>query len=651
MNESKKFKFAFVSNSMEIAKRVKLFADPQREEVAIELATMEEALPVAINLLAGGVDVVLGGGATGRLLRKNLGQPVITVARTHLDILQALMKAQKIGHRIGLTSFARPTNGIDIFAGLLDMQIRQIVFNTTTELINGISKAIEEGIECIVGGGVCKEISASLGVEGFIIAPNSEVIERSFEEARVIAASQRKEREESERLRVILQTVAEGVIGIDAHGYVNLLNQTAAEFLDLDPQRVIGKALPEIFKGTGILNVLKTGIPDVDKIRRIGNTDIVINSIPINSNKKIKSVVSTFRKASRIQKIDRTLREKLYTKGLVAKYTLNDFKGQSRDVEQLRNKAAMYAATNVTILIQGETGTGKEILAQGIHNLSDRKNKPFVAINCSALPETLLESELFGYEEGAFTGAKKGGKIGLFELANEGTIFLDEIADIPPSLQARLLRVLEEKEVMRVGGDRVIRVDIRILSSTYKDLAIEVKEQRFRADLYFRLAVLRLYVPPLRNRKEDIPLLVHELLLRYTQGGKNMEITAGAMEQLQMYGWPGNVREMDALLKSYSALLGEKNSDQKLFQELFREVRENSLLQPDPDWEFSNGLDNKEMPTLKDKVEYFEKKQIDMALLESKFNRQEAARRLGISPNTLWRKSKWLEKKTERQDF
>jgi propionate catabolism operon transcriptional regulator len=651
MNESKKFKFAFVSNSMEIAKRVKLFADPQREEVAIELATMEEALPVAINLLAGGVDIVLGGGATGRLLRKNLGQPVITVARTHLDILQALMKAQKIGHRIGLTSFARPTNGIDIFAGLLDMQIRQIVFNTTTELINGISKAIEEGIECIVGGGVCKEISASLGVEGFIIAPNSEVIERSFEEARVIAASQRKEREESERLRVILQTVAEGVIGIDAHGYVNLLNQTAAEFLDLDPQRVIGKALPEIFKGTGILNVLKTGIPDVDKIRRIGNTDIVINSIPINSNKKIKSVVSTFRKASRIQKIDRTLREKLYTKGLVAKYTLNDFKGQSRDVEQLRNKAAMYAATNVTILIQGETGTGKEILAQGIHNLSDRKNKPFVAINCSALPETLLESELFGYEEGAFTGAKKGGKIGLFELANEGTIFLDEIADIPPSLQARLLRVLEEKEVMRVGGDRVIRVDIRILSSTYKDLAIEVKEQRFRADLYFRLAVLRLYVPPLRNRKEDIPLLVHELLLRYTQGGKNMEITAGAMEQLQMYGWPGNVREMDALLKSYSALLGEKNSDQKLFQELFREVRENSLLQPDPDWEFSNGLDNKEMPTLKDKVEYFEKKQIDMALLESKFNRQEAARRLGISPNTLWRKSKWLEKKTERQDF
>lgn len=644
MNDSKKFKFAFVSNSMEIAKVVKLFADSQREEVIIKLSTMEEALPVATNLLAEGVDVVFGGGATGRLLRRNLGQPVITVARTHLDILQALIKAQKFGHRIGLTSFVRPTNGIDIFARLLDIQIRQIVFNTTTELINEIGKAIEEGIECIVGGGICKEISASLGVEGFIVTPSSEVIERAFDEARAIAVSQRKEREESERLRVILQTVAEGVIGIDTHGHVNLINQTAAEFFDLDPQKVIGKTLPGILKGTGLLNVLKTGIPDVDKIRRIGNIDIVINSIPISSNKKTKSVVSTFRKASRIQKIDRTLKEKLYTKGLITKYTINDFKGQSRDVEQLRNKTAMYAATNVTILIQGETGTGKEIIAQGIHNLSDRKNKPFVAINCSALPETLLESELFGYEEGAFTGAKRGGKIGLFELANEGTLFLDEIADIPPSLQARLLRVLEEKEVMRVGGDRVVRVNIRILSSTYKDLAIEVKEQRFRADLYFRLAVLRLYVPSLRNRKEDIPLLVHELLSRYTQGGK-MEIPAEAMEQLQMYGWPGNVREMDALLKSYSALLGEKNSDQKLFQELFKEVRENSLLQPDPDWQFSNVPDNKEMPTLKEKVECFEKKQIDMALLESRFNRQEAARRLGISPNTLWRKSKALKKK------
>ena len=639
MNESKKFKFAFVSNSMEIATAVKAFADPRQEEVVIELASMEEALPVARNLLTEGVEVVFGGGATGSLLRHNLDQPVMTVSRTHLDILRTLLKAQKLGCPVGLTSFARPTSDIDTFARLLDMEIRQIIFNTTAELIEEIGKAAEEGVGCIVGGGICKEISSSLGIEGFVITPNNEVIERAFEEARSIAASQRKEREKSERLRIILQTVAEGVIGIDDHGHINMLNQTAAKLLGLDRQKVIGKALPEIVKSAGLLQVLKTGVPDIDQIRRIANMDIVINSTPVKTNEKVKSVVGTFRQASRIQKIDRKLKEKLYARGLVAKYTLDHFKGQSTGVEQLLDRATKYAGTNLTILIQGETGTGKEVLAQGIHALSDRKGKPFVAINCSALPETLLESELFGYEEGAFTGAKRGGKIGLFELANEGTIFLDEIADIPRSLQARLLRVLEEREVMRVGGDRVVRVDIRIISSTYKDLAVEVKKQRFRADLYFRLAVLRLHVPPLRNRAEDIPLLVQELLSRHTQR-KRKGISAGILKQLKEYGWPGNVREMDALLKSYSALLGEKNSDERLFRELFDEVKGNSLLQPNSDWKSSDTSSQVGGTSLKQKVELFEKEQIDLALRESQFNKQEAARRLGISANTLWRKSK-----------
>jgi len=647
MQKSKKFRFAFVSNSSEIARAVKVYADPRQEEVIIKLATMEEALPVARTLLAEGVDVVLGGGATGKLLRRSLDQPVVTIARTHLDVLRALIKAQKKECCVGLTSFEQPTDGVDIFARLLDMRIQQIIFNSSTELVAGIRKAVGEGVECVVGGGICSEIASSLGVEGIVVTPSNEVIQRAFEEARSIAAAQRKEREKAEQLQIILQTVVEGVIGVDAEGQVNILNQTAAELLRLDPEAAVGKPLPEIVKGAGILKVLETGMSDIDQIRRIVDTDIVINSIPVKADGKVRSVVSTFRQASRIQNIDRKLKEKLYAKGWVAKYTLDHFKGQSREIAQLRDKAARYAEADTTILIQGETGTGKEILAQGIHNASDRKDKPFVAINCSALPETLLESELFGYEEGAFTGAKRGGKIGLFELANEGTMFLDEIADIPQSLQARLLRVLEEKEVMRVGGDRIIRVDVRIISSTYKELAVEVKNQRFRADLYFRLAILRLHIPPLRNRIEDVPLLAQELFSRYCEGTGKMP--AGIVKQLKEYEWPGNVRELDALLKSYAVLLGRKNSDEKLFQELFAEVRANELISPSPVQQPSPGLRiDRYKSNLKEIVEQFEVEQINEVLRDCKFNRQEAAKLLGISVNTLWRKLKQQEESSQK---
>ena len=309
-----------------------------------------------------------------------------------------------------------------------------------------------------------------------------------------------------------------------------------------------------LLRGTGLLKVLKTGLPEIDIIRRVGDVDIVINTIPIVINGEILGVVATFKEAARIQNIDRKLKEKLYIKGFVTKYTIDHIKGESLIMKQLINRTRKYATTDATILIQGETGTGKEIFAQSMHNLSDRKEKPFVAINCSALPESLLESELFGYEEGAFTGAKKGGKIGLFEMASGGTIFLDEIADIPLSLQVRLLRVLEEKEVMRIGGDRIVSVDVRIISSTYKDLREEVNLGKFRADLYFRLAVLKLDIPPLRKRPEDIPFIVQEILYKYGRGTKR--ISDKMVDRMKGYNWPGNIRELDSLIKRYVVLLG-----------------------------------------------------------------------------------------------
>ena len=637
MEQFKKFKFAFISNSKELAELVQRHADPASEEVITKLATMEEALPIAKQFLAEGVEVILGGGGTGSLLFHTLGHPVVKIARTHLDILRALMKARDFGKDIVLTSFARPTDGIEVFEELLSIRVRQLIFKTTEELITGITAAVHAGVSCIVGGSICTKIVISLGGNGVFVIPSKEVVLQALQEARAIAASRRKEKEDTEQLRTILETIKVGVIVIDNDGKIKIFNQMASDIFGLEMPKAIGHPLPEVIKGTGLLNVLKTGEPEIDQIRRIGNVDIVINSLPIKVDGRTKGCVATFKEAMRIQNIDRKLREKLYAKGFVARYTIDRIRSESAKMALLLEQVRKYAPTDETILIQGETGTGKEILAQSIHNLSRRKGKPFVAVNCSALPESLLESELFGYEEGAFTGARKGGKIGLFELANGGTIFLDEIADIPASLQVRLLRVLEEKELMRVGGDSIVPVDVRILSSTYKDLAREVQMGKFRIDLYFRLAVLTLHIPPLRERPEDIPGLAQELLDLYSQGRKT--ISAAMLQQLQGHHWIGNIRELDSLIKRYVIMLDRAKTDDRLLAGLLEDLRKSHMgLRDEGQPTFADNAPGYGAKPLKVKLEEMEKDLIREALRECQFNKKRAAQKLGISVNTLWRK-------------
>jgi len=637
-----KFRFAFVSNSAEIAATVKAFCDSSTEEMEIHLATMEEAVPVARKLLAQGVEVVMGGGATGRLLRKSLDRPVVTIARTPLDVLRALIKARDTSKDIVLTSFDTPAEGIDVYESLLGVKIDQVVFKTTAELARGIERKIRQGRKIVVGSGICREISRSFSVEGIVIYPSIDVIVRALEEARAIALAQRKERSDARRLNAILQAITEGILSIDAQGKVTLINETAARMFGLAPENVVGMPLPDMVRGMGLLGVLESGEPDIDQIRRVAGNDLVVNTLPVKVDGKIQTVVSSFRLTARIQSIDRRLKEKLYTKGFAARYTLNHLKGESPAMVRMKDKAARYAATDAAVLILGETGTGKEIVAQAIHNASPRRDNPFIAVNCAALPETLLESELFGYEEGAFTGARRGGKPGLFELANEGSLFLDEIADISPGLQVRLLRVIEEREVMRLGGDRIVPVDVRLVSSTWCDLAGQVCRNRFRADLYFRLAVLQLEVPALRHRPEDIPLLLLVLLRRcgISETVIHTLFTPEIEMQLSAYRWPGNVRELDSLAHRFAALESSTDGDKsELLMRLLGEIQNAGFDAVAP------GATETEPAAstgavLKQQVAEFESRVIRQVLAESGNDRQEAARRLGISVNTLWRKLK-----------
>jgi propionate catabolism operon transcriptional regulator len=281
-----------------------------------------------------------------------------------------------------------------------------------------------------------------------------------------------------------------------------------------------------------------------------------------------------------------------------------------------RNKAAHYAKSKAAILILGESGTGKELFAQAIHNESSRTNQPFVAVNCAALPENLLESELFGYDEGAFTGARKGGKPGLFELAHRGTIFLDEIGEMPLQIQSRLLRVLEEREVMRLGGDRLLPVDIRIVAATNRNIWEMVKNGHFREDLYYRLCVLELYLPQLIARKTDIPLLLNKFLSSYPIGFLADDLAALCDHPFfRVYPWPGNVRELKNFAERASVLYRPGCSIDDLVASL---TPRNQLLSSEQD-------------------------QLLETLAEADGNKADAAKRLGISRTTLWRKMQRLK--------
>ncbi|WP_035106682.1 sigma-54-dependent Fis family transcriptional regulator [Desulfovirgula thermocuniculi] len=347
------------------------------------------------------------------------------------------------------------------------------------------------------------------------------------------------------QVSAVMDAVDEGVIAVDAQGLVTHFNLSAERMFNIPREEILHRPLEEHLSGLPLLKALDNpgGFTSRECFvqARGRRLHLLVTARPIlGSEGKPVGVVASFR--------DFKETEKLAYQFMSAQkiITFDDIIGESRAIKELKARAAKIAASHSTVLITGESGTGKEIFARAIHAASPRKNKPFVAINCGAIPETLLESELFGYEEGAFTGARKGGKPGKFELAHQGTIFLDEIGNMSLYLQAKLLRVLQERQVERVGGNRLIPVDIRIIAATNSNLEEMMQKGHFRDDLYYRLSVIPLYIPPLRERPEDIRLLLEHYRRHYNQLlGKNIKgYTPRAVEACLSYSWPGNVREL-----------------------------------------------------------------------------------------------------------
>ncbi|NYB74920.1 sigma 54-interacting transcriptional regulator [Sedimentibacter hydroxybenzoicus DSM 7310] len=341
------------------------------------------------------------------------------------------------------------------------------------------------------------------------------------------------------QLDILMQNIDAGVIGVNNDGNIFLYNENAKEIVN--KEQVLNKKGSELFPEIPFDYTIESLKPVEEKIIKINGYDVVVSVNPLLHSRKMYGAVAIIRRYSDLEKKEYMLRKKLIGKGYTAKYNFDDIFGESDSITETKNIAKRMSKSNSSILITGETGTGKELFAQAIHNNSLRKEFQFVPVNCGAFPESLLESELFGYEEGAFTGARKGGKPGLFELAHNGTLFLDEITEMPMSLQVKLLRVLQEREVVRLGGDRIIDVDIRIIAATNKNIKEMVENDEFREDLYYRLNVLPLKIPPLRSRREDILGLVDYLKKSFKS---DFILTDKAKEFLVNYSWKGNVREL-----------------------------------------------------------------------------------------------------------
>ncbi|MGE5421721.1 MAG: sigma-54 interaction domain-containing protein, partial [Ignavibacteriales bacterium] len=354
----------------------------------------------------------------------------------------------------------------------------------------------------------------------------------------------------------ILTGFGVGIV-VDVTGKILLLNEHYEKGLDIKREDVLGRHVMEVFDDPIFMETIATGEALFTELKGKHDTSQFVTVIPLTENDRVVGAagVNIFRDMDRVRrfasKISSLTSELAYYKEAVkklsgARYSLNEIIGDSEVLLEAKDRARRVAGTNAPVLIFGETGTGKELFAHAIHLESSRRDGPLIRVNCASIPESLMESEFFGYEEGAFTGAKKGGKPGKFELANRGSIFLDEIGDLPYLMQPKLLRVLQEKEIERVGGTEIKNVDVRIISATNYDLRKLVTEQKFREDLFYRLNVFQIRVPPLRERLDDIPRLVdHFIRQQNMEYGTRVEgIDREALGVLTSYDWPGNVREL-----------------------------------------------------------------------------------------------------------
>ncbi len=633
-----------ISPYLELAE-IALKAMGNESDIDIEVTRMDEAVELALKAEKKGCQVIISRGLTASKIRNSkIELPVIDIRIGGYDILMAYNDAKKIGAKIGIVDVEEVILGLVSLEKIVDDKIITYTCkNDLDDIGNGINYLKKQGVDVVIGKIAMAREARARGLDAVIITSAYETVRMAILEARRVNTVRKREKSKAEQLRVMLNFTHDCIIAIDKEGKITVFNKMAEKLTGWSAKNAINRYMTEVIPKADCQNLLKSGIPELGAIFEIGNVKVVGNRVPIIVDGNIDGVITTLQKIEVLQKIESKIRFKLSEKGLTARHSFENIFGKSDILTNTVSLAKDYAAIDSTILIYGQTGTGKEIFAHAIHNGSKRKNEPFVAINCAALPESILESELFGYVEGAFTGASKGGKAGVFEMAHGGTLLLDEVGEMSPMLQSRFLRVIEQREVMRLGDNRILPVNVRLIAATHKNLREMVASGLFREDLYYRLNVLSFTVPPLNKRGEDI-IEIADIFLKefYDIQNKPRGIFSEQSTKLLLeYDWPGNIRQLRNVMErlsvmTYGDIIGANNVKKALQVQGINPAENNKLPHIE---EPATVKSSKDSPLMlgKEKATY-EKQLILDALKKCAGSKTKAAQLLGISRTTLWRK-------------
>lgn len=596
--------------------------DIDKGEIIIDILDEDNIEEQGKILESKGVKAIIARSGGYRHTVGKVNVPVINFKITTLDMLYAIKTAAVYKKDIILMISDLEHFEFNDWNNMIDARVIIERFCDTEKIEDRVKRyAGRKDDVVIVGGGIPCTYAEKLGIKNVHIGASDESIYEAVSRARELIDNLHEQKYKNEVLENILDGVHDAVVAIDQNGRIILFNERAEELLKRQSKDIINKSLIDAFPELDfITEVLKNNVNRYNEIRKLKKITVAANTSVLNVEGHINGVLCSFQDITKLQSLEKKIRYETNKKGLVAKYKFEDIIAIDPLMKDTIAKAIKIGFSDSAVMIYGESGTGKEMIAQSIHNLGSRKDEPFVAINCAAISENLLESELFGYEEGAFTGARKGGKPGLFELAHGGTIFLDEINSLPPNLQAKLLRVLEEKEVMRLGSDYVIPLDVRIIAAANEELKRKVEEGTFRSDLFYRLNVLEMNIPPLRERKMDIVPLFKHYVKSLSEENSVSEINSEIERKIMSYPWKGNVRELRNIAQRY-VIFNELDFDEKEY------ISDNSRIGCD------GTIDLKEINRC------VEEKVIEM-LSDQGMTKTEIAQKLGISRTALWKKTK-----------
>lgn len=618
--------------------------EERRLDCRVILAELSEVEKVADSEVRRGAKIVIARGGVWNRIQKKVAVPMVAVRFAFSDFASAIEEASVYGEQIAMIVFSE----VMLESAQKEYyywKVKTVVIQVADieEARKEIASLKKKGISAIVGGVTIQKLAAEHGIPCVLFGCNEDVVLEAIYDAQRLLKLLLAQEVRYRTISMLLDNSSEGMMTLDNDGFITNINKVALKILggELREEDVLGRKCIELFPFPAIISGTMQGKRFYNYLVAYRNHYLAVSSLPIVTDNVIKGIIVNIQDSDDIQAVENKIRRHSATKGYAAKYTFQNIIGKSEGIIKAKHQAMMYAGVDSTVMICGDSGTGKELFAQSIHNASSRRKQPFVAVNCAAFPESLLESELFGYEKGAFTGASPNGKAGIFEMAHKGTIFLDEIGEMAVSLQSRLLRVIQEREIVRLGGSSVIPVDVRIISATNRNLLEEMKKGNFRKDLYYRLSVLTLQLPLLEERAEDITPLALQFARAFGEkhGRELTGIAPGALELLKTHRYYGNIRELSNIIERAAIFateteISEGDVKMALFGNAFSETV--CLETADAAKQTSGGSGTAEPEGRENR----EKERIRAALHEADGNCTKAAGLLHISRTTLWRKMK-----------